>query len=1192
MEKIFLALLEISTASAAVILVITLLSSLINRNFTAKWKYWFWMVLAVRLLIPFNFSFESAPARVEVSIPTAPITLPAAPVTPTPPIQPAEPMPVPIQPAQPVAPVITMVQLLILVWLAGMILFLLWQAVGYLRFRRQVIRWGLPVPKGDMICTVLQQAEAELKINGDVPVLICKEVSSPMMIGFFRPLLILPHGEYNAQDLSYILRHELTHYKRRDIWYKALMLIACAVHWFNPAVWLMVREASRDLEISCDAAVMRDADMEERRQYSETILACIHRELRIKTALSTHFYGGKKTLKERFANILSTKKRRTGAIAFAVVLLCGGIVGGLVACSMQDETPTDEEVIALLQRAEAICQPGNPEVLSIAQYEVMIGDLYYDEVAGYEDAVAELFTEEGAAQLEQAELLGGPLFLRQEGKVYRASAMTDSAATIYYGDIQSVELAEQQDGRFTYNIHHISQPRWGEGETMTSPLVVVAEGGSYRIENFVYPPRHESYANVPEAEAEPDEIDLYNEGLRENYQKLMDNQEMVLAALNEKLRRHQLGTFEPMENHHEDWPADFPDPRWITSPIKETDYVLYLVLFERIDESSYMEGSLDIWVKLQEGYWMVLEPNWFSSNEEEEPVFGFGNSGFYQGAPPFDFDTLQVAQMAERAETEILIENLFTGEQRNINLNAEIQAFQALFSGVWTDGTSDCLSDFKISIGNVDYLYHSDCGTFNDSRNNRSLSLEEEQRVKINQTIAAQGVNDGVVPAMQPGIVYPLGSTEVSSFPMQRTEGRQPELERWNAFIHSDEISRFDARIMSDAGGAISPQNAQRILQVLRGAQLTTFENMGNPHTGGSMELIAYDAGGSELFHCIYDQYWFSVQFANEDEAYVFDGTVIGWDELSALLDVGQPLDTINAKLTIDRILETLILGAEGSLSFVIPTDLPVPPTATDLYITLNLTYDQGGSYRVENLLDMAAGWQRGQMYTANWSPAEGERLTRVMLRAAYMTELGDGQYREFSADYVELTEPLPFGQYAAQPGTQLTTDGNITKISYTAANGQVTRIDMTLPQGITLENSNDGQPVFPVSKDGVTVGNAALHHYGTTDQFALLSVNTQSETPPMQIYSPIALSNHADYTNGYRVVDFTDNASRAVCRMRYQDLTNHGGEAPNAPWLEQDVILSFDLEDNPVFIAIHLQPDILSAQELERWALRITFDS
>lgn len=346
MEAVFLTLLEVSAASAVVILAVVLLSSLINRRFTARWKYWLWMVLAVRLLVPFNPSFETAPARVEVSIPAAPITFPtAAAAVPAPPAQPAGPA-VTIGVSEPVsaAPAMTTVELLMLLWLIGALVFLLWQTVSYLRFRGLVKRWGLPIREDSAAAAVLRQIEAEFGIGGKIPALVCKEVSSPMMIGFFRPLLILPQEDYTAQGLSYILRHELTHWHRRDIWYKALMLLANAVHWFNPAVWLMAREASRDLEISCDAAVMKNAGMEERREYSEIILSCIHREIAVKTTLSTHFYGGKKALKERFANILSTRKRRTGLIAFGLVLLCGALIGGLVACKKTDPSETRREL--------------------------------------------------------------------------------------------------------------------------------------------------------------------------------------------------------------------------------------------------------------------------------------------------------------------------------------------------------------------------------------------------------------------------------------------------------------------------------------------------------------------------------------------------------------------------------------------------------------------------------------------------------------------------------------------------------------------------------------------------------------------------------------------------------------------------------------------------------------------------------
>ena len=73
-----------------------------------------------------------------------------------------------------------------------------------------------------------------------------------MIIGLFRPTLLLPHEGYQKIDLEVIIRHELVHFKRNDLWFKLLLVCANAVHWFNPVIYLMVREANRDIEISCD----------------------------------------------------------------------------------------------------------------------------------------------------------------------------------------------------------------------------------------------------------------------------------------------------------------------------------------------------------------------------------------------------------------------------------------------------------------------------------------------------------------------------------------------------------------------------------------------------------------------------------------------------------------------------------------------------------------------------------------------------------------------------------------------------------------------------------------------------------------------------------------------------------------------------------------------------------------------------
>ena len=126
-----------------------------------------------------------------------------------------------------------------------------------------------------------------------------------------------------------ILRHELTHYRRHDLWYKAVLLAARTLHWFNPLLHLLVKEASVDLELTCDDAVVSDMGQEARRAYSKTLLSAIRREKG--PALSTHFYGGKEVMKERFRNILGQRSQKRGtlvlALTLAAALACGCAFG-------------------------------------------------------------------------------------------------------------------------------------------------------------------------------------------------------------------------------------------------------------------------------------------------------------------------------------------------------------------------------------------------------------------------------------------------------------------------------------------------------------------------------------------------------------------------------------------------------------------------------------------------------------------------------------------------------------------------------------------------------------------------------------------------------------------------------------------------------------------------------------------------
>lgn len=497
MKEIFLGFLEVSGTTAVIILAVALLSAVIDKKFSAKWKYWIWLLIAARLLIPFSPDMESAPAKIEVTLPDRVISAPAGTKTDygndlsT---DYAANVPATNAGAQTEGALstensenkkeISLLDAVSVVWISGAAIFLGWNVAVYFSFRKRTLKQSVPA-KAET-AGIISKVKAELCISADIDAVICKNVTSPMVMGFIRPKLILPREDYGEEELYFILRHELTHYKRRDTLYKALLLLANAVHWFNPAVWLMQRLAGADLELSCDAQVVEGSDMDTRRRYSETILASVHREKTACGVFSTHFYGGAKTLKKRFANILSTEKRKKGITAFIAVLIVTAVLGSAVACSADSGLPSDEEVMELIAKAQSVYQPGDNEVLDTVSYENFIDGIYYDEIGNFNEAVVEIFSEKGVEQLKNTveKVNGKPVFLEQEGRIYRYSPMADSDAVEYYSVVHSVSFVKRKENSFIYEIKHSSDGVLDDTEEYTSYITIVKENGNYLVENF------------------------------------------------------------------------------------------------------------------------------------------------------------------------------------------------------------------------------------------------------------------------------------------------------------------------------------------------------------------------------------------------------------------------------------------------------------------------------------------------------------------------------------------------------------------------------------------------------------------------------------------------------------------------------------------------------------------------------------
>ena len=501
MNEIFLKIAEISATTSIVILLVAILSNIIDRKYTAGWKYWIWIIIAVRLLVPLNPGSELFEKKVEVEVPNVSIYVPAAFSNGTN-LSTNPEMIIPEQNSgaqnseipkdQVLKPSkreaegrekTTLLNAAAFVWVSGAVLMFIWNIGSYLVFRKVTIYKS--VPASSKIKDLLLEVKTSLGIKKDIKAIICKNVSSPMIMGFLSPRLVLPGEDYSEEAIRFILRHELTHYKRRDTFYKAFMLLVNSVHWFNPVIWLMRKLADSDLEVSCDSKVVSGADIEIRKLYSETILSCVHKEKAPCAVFSTHFYGGAKTLKKRFANILSTEKRGKGKIAFALVLILALVLGGTVACTAS-KAPTTEQIRELVLKADAVYQPGDDSVLETVSYENYINEIYYDEIGNFEEAVSGIFTEKGIEQiLSSKETVNlKPAFFIENGRYYRYSSVADSTATNYYYRVEYAAVKEENGNSFVCTLGHYSMNKAGESEFMQSYVTIVFENGKYLIDNF------------------------------------------------------------------------------------------------------------------------------------------------------------------------------------------------------------------------------------------------------------------------------------------------------------------------------------------------------------------------------------------------------------------------------------------------------------------------------------------------------------------------------------------------------------------------------------------------------------------------------------------------------------------------------------------------------------------------------------
>lgn len=217
-------------------------------------------------------------------------------------------------------------QIFFFLWLTGALLLFVRKLTVYQSFVKYVDAGSRPLEDIGLLESFGHIMEQN-RIKGAVDLYVNSLVSSPLLIGFLRPRIILPHTSLSESDFYYTALHELTHYRRRDMFYKWLSQLTVCLHWFNPCVYLMSREINRLCELSCDERVIATLSDNARKSYGTTLVNAVGAGGSYKDTLaSVTLHESKELLKGRLNAIMQYKKC-SKPIKFITLLVTGILLG-------------------------------------------------------------------------------------------------------------------------------------------------------------------------------------------------------------------------------------------------------------------------------------------------------------------------------------------------------------------------------------------------------------------------------------------------------------------------------------------------------------------------------------------------------------------------------------------------------------------------------------------------------------------------------------------------------------------------------------------------------------------------------------------------------------------------------------------------------------------------------------------------
>ena len=396
--NLFLAAVILSAEGSVGYILLKLLATVSGSHLSQSWRYHGIVAVFLLFVLPVYKLWEFIPVPYSVSQPAISFGGGAKPA-----FLPGSPAGVDVLSPQPLPTAGidwgTVIEWAAVLWLWVAVSLVLWNVWRLLRYRRLIEQVS-----GKVNSRLQQLAVEEARlagVRGEVRLLASPLAQSPMLVGFFRPTILLPSEQVPDSDARFILAHELTHFRRKDLWKKLLFLMVRCIHWFNPIVYLLNRDFSLWLETSCDEDVVRSLDRNQRKEYGRLLINYAPASRYAGPKLYVSFTSCRYKLKRRISIMLNSNKKSRSllGLVLALALVVGCLATTALAASLNVEKGTGsalsdikgpiadvESVASISDDAEAITNARNglpnngPQPLSDESVVVDVDSAILDEL--------------------------------------------------------------------------------------------------------------------------------------------------------------------------------------------------------------------------------------------------------------------------------------------------------------------------------------------------------------------------------------------------------------------------------------------------------------------------------------------------------------------------------------------------------------------------------------------------------------------------------------------------------------------------------------------------------------------------------------------------------------------------------------------------------------------------------------------